>query len=156
MTAETATRSFLLACRSCPVPQVLPFASAAERGKWASQHTRETGHDSWLVRDHGQIKILFMAGCLDCRDFVTLTGAAGVLDDREFPGGDAVALWLREAAAGMIAPAGTLAGLTAVAADLMAGYKPPLPFGTEDERDRWAGAHSSAFGHVVAKHAEYR
>lgn len=57
---------FKLACRSCPVPKVLAFASPAERGGWASEHTRVTGHRSWLVRDGGEITIFFIAECQDC------------------------------------------------------------------------------------------
>lgn len=44
----------LLLCRECGDPsRALPmtFASPAERGRWASQHTRETGHDRWWVHD---------------------------------------------------------------------------------------------------------
>ncbi|GAY12048.1 hypothetical protein [Pseudonocardia sp. N23] len=46
---------FLLWCRVCepePSPDnVMPFESPAERGKWAAEHTRGTGHDRWLVFD---------------------------------------------------------------------------------------------------------
>jgi hypothetical protein len=45
---------YLLACRECGDGEdatVLPFASAADRGKWATAHTRETGHDRWYVKD---------------------------------------------------------------------------------------------------------
>ena len=43
---------YLLYCRLCgdpdrPLP--IPFGSAAERGHWAAEHTKGTGHDSWLV-----------------------------------------------------------------------------------------------------------
>jgi hypothetical protein len=45
---------YLLACRECgdpdrPLP--MPFGSPAERGKWASEHTRATGHERWIVLD---------------------------------------------------------------------------------------------------------
>jgi hypothetical protein len=45
---------FLLACLECGDPDrplVMPFGSAAERGKWASGHTQGTGHDRWWVKD---------------------------------------------------------------------------------------------------------
>lgn len=45
--------AYYLMCRQCgdgTVP-VGPFASREERGEWMAAHTRETGHDSWLVRD---------------------------------------------------------------------------------------------------------
>jgi hypothetical protein len=57
--AMTGDREFevfyLLACRECGDPErplVMPFGSAAERGRWASEHTRATGHDRWWVKDH--------------------------------------------------------------------------------------------------------
>ena len=45
---------YLLTCRECgdpdrPLP--MPFGSPAERGHWASEHTRTTGHDRWIVLD---------------------------------------------------------------------------------------------------------
>jgi hypothetical protein len=45
---------YVLACLECgdpdrPLP--MPFGSPAERGKWASEHTRATGHDRWIVKD---------------------------------------------------------------------------------------------------------
>lgn len=45
---------YLLACRECGDPErplVMPFGSAAERGGWAAEHTRATGHDRWWVKD---------------------------------------------------------------------------------------------------------
>lgn len=45
---------FLLVCRECGnpgKPLIMPFGSAADRGKWASEHTRATGHDRWWVQD---------------------------------------------------------------------------------------------------------
>jgi hypothetical protein len=45
---------YLLACRECGDPEhplIMPFASAEERGKWASEHTEGTGHDRWWVKD---------------------------------------------------------------------------------------------------------
>lgn len=51
---ETAHTFYLLVCRDCgdpdrPLP--IPFESPAARGKWASEHTRATGHDRWIVKD---------------------------------------------------------------------------------------------------------
>ena len=43
---------YLLACRECGDPErplPMPFGDPAERGKWASAHTRLTGHERWLV-----------------------------------------------------------------------------------------------------------
>lgn len=66
-TAEvTGTGSYLIACRRCGKPEVLTFPGPAERGRWASRHTRETGHDQWLVRDGGEIAIFFIAECVNC------------------------------------------------------------------------------------------
>lgn len=45
---------YVLACRQCGDPErplPMPFGSPAERGKWASEHTRATGHDKWFVLD---------------------------------------------------------------------------------------------------------
>ena len=47
---------YVLACRDCGDPDrplIMPFGSPAERGKWASGHTRATGHDRWFVADQG-------------------------------------------------------------------------------------------------------
>lgn len=54
MTVETF---YLLACRECDPENllVMPFGSAAERGKWASEHTRATGHDKWWVKDDQRV-----------------------------------------------------------------------------------------------------
>jgi hypothetical protein len=45
----------MLNCRECDEqsgrPLAMPFGSPGERGKWATEHTRGTGHDRWLVRD---------------------------------------------------------------------------------------------------------
>lgn len=44
----------VLACLECGDPEhplPMPFASPAERGRWASEHTRATGHDRWVVED---------------------------------------------------------------------------------------------------------
>lgn len=46
----------ILICRICADepphgPLVQPFASAAERGRWAGQHRRGTGHDAWFCAD---------------------------------------------------------------------------------------------------------
>ncbi|GJF06587.1 hypothetical protein [Pseudonocardia sp. D17] len=47
--------TYLLWCRECedePSPDnAIPFGSPAERGKWAAEHRRGTGHDRWLVLD---------------------------------------------------------------------------------------------------------
>lgn len=43
---------YLLVCRECgdgADALVMPFASEAERGRWAGAHTRGTGHDRWRV-----------------------------------------------------------------------------------------------------------
>jgi hypothetical protein len=43
---------FVLVCRECGNGDlVMPFSSAAERGRWAAEHTRGTGHDRWFVKD---------------------------------------------------------------------------------------------------------
>jgi hypothetical protein len=44
---------YVLVCKECDPLLPMPFASAAERGKWAAEHTRGTGHDKWFVRDEG-------------------------------------------------------------------------------------------------------
>lgn len=50
---------YLLACRLCGdparplvMPLVMPFGSPADRGGWAAEHTRATGHDKWWVKDY--------------------------------------------------------------------------------------------------------
>lgn len=45
---------YVLVCRQCgdpdrPLP--MPFGTQDERGQWASEHTKATGHDQWLVLD---------------------------------------------------------------------------------------------------------
>jgi hypothetical protein len=47
---ESARLFYLLICREC-APLVMPFGSQAERGKWAGEHTRGTGHDRWFVTE---------------------------------------------------------------------------------------------------------
>lgn len=51
---------YLLWCLECAPPDDLgnarigcemPFPSAEDRGRWAGQHTRGTGHDQWHVID---------------------------------------------------------------------------------------------------------
>jgi hypothetical protein len=44
---------YLLVCLECSPehPLVLPFDTAEARGKWATAHTRGTGHDRWYVED---------------------------------------------------------------------------------------------------------
>jgi hypothetical protein len=45
---------YVLVCLECdgdgPVTP-LPFESADARGRWASEHTKGTGHDRWVVTD---------------------------------------------------------------------------------------------------------
>jgi hypothetical protein len=41
---------YLLVCRECQ-GDLIPFESAAKRGKWATEHTKGTGHNSWFVFD---------------------------------------------------------------------------------------------------------
>lgn len=51
----TSRTFYLLACLECEAgnerPLPIPFGSAAERGKWAAEHTRGTGHERWWVKD---------------------------------------------------------------------------------------------------------
>jgi len=52
---------YLLACLECGDPEnplPMPFGSPAERGKWASEHTRATGHDRWWVNDYERPGVL--------------------------------------------------------------------------------------------------
>jgi hypothetical protein len=43
---------YVLVCRLCGNGDLpMPFESAEARGKWASAHTKGTGHDRWLVVD---------------------------------------------------------------------------------------------------------
>lgn len=43
---------YVLVCRDCGNGDLpMPFGSPAERGKWAAEHTRATGHERWLVLD---------------------------------------------------------------------------------------------------------
>lgn len=42
---------YVLICHLCEPPLPMPFGSAAERGKWAAEHTLGTGHDRWTVLD---------------------------------------------------------------------------------------------------------
>lgn len=47
-------KQYLLVCRECGDGEdalPIPFSSAAERGGWAAEHTRGTGHDKWWVHD---------------------------------------------------------------------------------------------------------
>lgn len=51
---------YLLVCRECDQNERLlpqPFSSAADRGHWAAEHTRLTGHDRWLVLDQDTEKL---------------------------------------------------------------------------------------------------
>lgn len=45
---------YILCCRECdgdgdPLP--IPFETPEGRGRWASEHTKGTGHERWLVMD---------------------------------------------------------------------------------------------------------
>lgn len=45
---------YVICCRVCdgdgePLP--IPFETAEARGKWAAEHKKKTGHDSWIVLD---------------------------------------------------------------------------------------------------------
>jgi hypothetical protein len=43
---------YVLVCRDCGSGDLpMPFSSPADRGKWASEHIRATGHDNWFVLD---------------------------------------------------------------------------------------------------------
>ena len=42
-----------LECGDPERPLPTPFDSAAERGRWAAEHMRATGHDRWWVKDQG-------------------------------------------------------------------------------------------------------
>lgn len=42
---------YVLVCRECRPVLPIPFESAEERGRWAAEHTRGTGHDQWFVKD---------------------------------------------------------------------------------------------------------
>lgn len=45
---------YVLYCRQCDedsYPMAIPFASARERGQWATEHTKGTGHNRWIVVD---------------------------------------------------------------------------------------------------------
>ena len=59
--AEASGKTFyLLVCFECgdpdrPLP--IPFGSAEERGKWASAHTKATGHDRWWVKDKPAVPV---------------------------------------------------------------------------------------------------
>lgn len=49
----TEPTTYLLVCRVCSPDGdlVQPFASPAERGRWAAQHRTGTSHDRWWVHD---------------------------------------------------------------------------------------------------------
>lgn len=51
--AETPPGACVLICRACEDddPLVMPFISRAERGRWAAEHTRGTGHYAWFCLD---------------------------------------------------------------------------------------------------------
>jgi hypothetical protein len=53
-------RFYLLACFLCGDPErplPMPFGSPAERGKWASGHTRATGHERWHVWEEVRVAV---------------------------------------------------------------------------------------------------
>ena len=41
----------VLVCRECGDDLVIPFSSYRERGRWAAEHTRGTGHARWFCAD---------------------------------------------------------------------------------------------------------
>lgn len=47
---------YILVCRECSpdLDMPMPFATPKERGEWASDHTRGTGHNNWLVLDQDE------------------------------------------------------------------------------------------------------
>lgn len=46
------SKFYVLVCRQCGDGDLsMPFESAAARGRWASEHTKGTGHDRWFVED---------------------------------------------------------------------------------------------------------
>lgn len=50
---------FVLVCRECgggDEATPLAFESQEARGKWASAHTRETGHDLWFCPDRASLE----------------------------------------------------------------------------------------------------
>ena len=47
---------YVLICRDCTDASggdalEMPFGSPEDRGRWAAEHKRGTGHDSWFVVD---------------------------------------------------------------------------------------------------------
>ncbi len=42
-------RYYLLSCLECEPPLPMPFSSQEERGGWAAEHTKGTGHNRWHV-----------------------------------------------------------------------------------------------------------
>lgn len=43
---------YVLVCRQCGDGDLpMPFDSPEARGRWASEHTKGTGHDRWFVTD---------------------------------------------------------------------------------------------------------
>ncbi len=52
---EDPTRWYVIRCLDCDEASGhevdMPFSSPAERGRWATGHTKGTGHDRWLVVD---------------------------------------------------------------------------------------------------------
>jgi hypothetical protein len=43
---------YVLVCRECGDGDLpMPFDSPVARGRWASEHTKGTGHDRWFVVD---------------------------------------------------------------------------------------------------------
>lgn len=42
---------YVLICRECGDDLDIPFDSPEARGRWASEHTKATGHERWFVCD---------------------------------------------------------------------------------------------------------
>jgi hypothetical protein len=42
---------YVLICLDCEPIAPMPFPTPEERGRWAAEHTRATGHDRWEVHD---------------------------------------------------------------------------------------------------------
>lgn len=52
MSKPTGAKPFILVCRECgdgANGKPIYFESQEARGRWASEHARETGHERWLV-----------------------------------------------------------------------------------------------------------
>ena len=109
--ADTTTETFyLLVCRECGDGDlVMPFGSPEERGKWASGHTKATGHDRWWVKDqHPGETVTFEQEDPDAADLRHL--AADLLE---------------------LHAAGALAGIRAIAAERLRQVRGGEPVGTD-------------------------